>query len=40
MVSPLYKQAHDARPVDQGGFPVAPDGDTVGFGSEGDFSRP
>ena len=39
MVSPAYKQAHDAvTPED--GLPVAPDGQTVGFESEGAFSNP
>jgi hypothetical protein len=40
MVSPLYKQAHDAKPIEPGGFSVAPDGDVVGFASEGAFANP
>ena len=40
MVSPLEKQAHDATPVHGDGLPVAPDGETVGFASEGGFSDP
>ena len=43
MVSPLYKQAHDATALfGTGGsrLLVAPAGDTVGFGSEGDFADP
>ena len=39
VVSPLYKQAHDAFPeFSDGGMPVAPDGNTVGFWSEGVFA--
>jgi hypothetical protein len=40
MVSPLYKQSHDAGPVASFGMPVAPDGETVGFASEGAFAEP
>ena len=41
MVSPLYKQSRDATAISpSGGVPVAPDGNTAGFGSEGDFSNP
>jgi hypothetical protein len=40
MVSPLYKQGHHAESVAEIGIPVAPDGETVGFASEGDFSDP
>jgi Tol biopolymer transport system component len=40
MVSPLYKQGHDATLLTEGGYPAAPNGDTVGFGSEGDFAEP
>jgi hypothetical protein len=40
MVSPLYKQAHDAGRLRGFGFPVAPNGETVGFGSEGAFAEP
>jgi hypothetical protein len=40
MVSPLDKQAHDAKVVTGAGLPVAPDGETVGFESEGAFSQP
>ena len=44
MVSPLYKQGNNARPVSLGegpeSFPVAPDGDTVGFQSVGAFAQP
>jgi hypothetical protein len=38
MVSPLDKQAHDAN-VALGGPLVSPDGDAVGFGSEGAFAE-
>jgi hypothetical protein len=39
MVSPLYKQGHDALPeFSVGGLPVAPDGNTAGFWSEGTFA--
>jgi hypothetical protein len=37
MVSPLDKQAHDAN-VAEGGPLVSPDGDAIGFGSEGAFA--
>jgi hypothetical protein len=40
MVSPPYKQAHDAHLLGEGGIPVAPDGDVAGFESEGAFSEP
>jgi hypothetical protein len=49
MVSPLYKQGNDARPVTElnslnttggGALPVAPDGETAGFESRGDFADP
>ena len=41
MVSPLDKQAHDAETSMQGlGLPVSPDGETVGFTSQGAFSDP
>jgi hypothetical protein len=44
MVSPLYKEGQDARPLieDEGpeALPVAPDGDAVGFFSIGLFSGP
>jgi WD40-like Beta Propeller Repeat len=42
MVSPLYKQTHDAVPVSAGGhgLPVAPGGETVGWSSLGSFSNP
>src|SRR5262249_22444040 len=36
MVSPLYKQSHGVTSVSV----VAPDGETVGFASEGDFGEP
>jgi hypothetical protein len=39
MVSPLYKQSYDAKPTPVG-VPVAPEGETVGFQSEGDFGEP
>ena len=39
MVSPLYKQSHDAGAA-AAGIPVAPDGETAGFGSECDFAEP
>ena len=38
MVSPLYKQGHDAEPDFPIGVPVSPDGETFGFASEGGFS--
>jgi hypothetical protein len=43
VVSPPYKQGHDAEPIDENfvsafGLPVAPDGATVGFESQGAFS--
>jgi hypothetical protein len=40
MVSPLDKQAHNANGVLEYGLPVAPNGNNVGFGSEGDFAEP
>jgi hypothetical protein len=40
MVSPPYKQAHDAHQLVESGLPVAPDGDVAGFESEGAFSEP
>ncbi len=40
MVSPLYKQAHGAGQATDYGTPVSANGETVGFGSEGDFSDP
>ncbi len=40
MVSPLFKQGYDALPVNPEGLMVAPDGETVGFRSEGDFAEP
>src|ERR1019366_3254234 len=41
MVTPLDKQAHDAETSMQGlGLPVSPDGETVGFTSQGAFSDP
>jgi hypothetical protein len=47
MVSPLYKQGNDARPVvrlnsglHSNGFPIAPNGETAGFESRGDFAEP
>jgi hypothetical protein len=44
MVSPLYKQGHSAGHFGgfgpRGGIPVAPNGETVGFSSEGDFAEP
>jgi hypothetical protein len=44
MVSPLYKQGNNARPVALGQgpttFPVAPDGNAVAFQSVGAFSLP
>src|SRR5262245_57501091 len=41
VVSPSYKQGHDATPAFQlGGMPVAPDGNTAGFWSEGVFAGP
>jgi hypothetical protein len=40
MVSPLFKQAHGAGVSTLYGTPVAPNGETVGFASEGDFSEP
>jgi hypothetical protein len=39
MVSPLEKQAHGVFGRAEG-FPVAPNGDAVGFDSEGDFAEP
>src|SRR5262245_36860320 len=39
VISPSYKQGHDAKPsFADGGLPVAPDGNTAGFWSEGVFS--
>jgi hypothetical protein len=39
VVSPNYKQGHDAVPdTSAGGLPVAPDGNTAGFFSEGVFA--
>jgi hypothetical protein len=42
MVSPLYKQAHDAGVLSGGGtgLPVAPSGETVGWASLGSFANP
>jgi hypothetical protein len=40
MVSPLYKQAHGAKGIGFFGIAVAPGGETVGWGSEGDFAEP
>jgi hypothetical protein len=39
MVSPLEKQAHRAEPTNTG-VPVAPDGNVIGFQSEGAFAEP
>jgi len=38
MVSPLEKQAHDAKLGGQLGLPISPNGDAVGFASEGAFA--
>jgi hypothetical protein len=40
MVSPLEKQAHDAKSGPDGGPLVSPDGDAVGYYSEGAFAEP
>ncbi len=39
MVSPLEKQGHDVRPSQLHGYLVAPNGNTVGFESEGNFAN-
>jgi len=38
MVSPLYKQGHDAEPDSPVGVPISADGDAFGWASEGGFS--
>jgi hypothetical protein len=38
MVSPLYKQSHDASIPSEAGLAVSPNGETVGYGSQGDFA--
>jgi hypothetical protein len=38
MVSPPYKQSSDVKEAAPLGIPVAPDGETVGFTSQGDFA--
>ena len=40
MVSPVEKQAHDAKSGPDGGPLVSPDGDAVGYYSEGAFAEP
>jgi hypothetical protein len=40
MVSPLYKQGHDAEGTLSDAIPVAPGGETVGWASLGSFSNP
>jgi hypothetical protein len=40
MVSPPFKQAHDANGVPAFGLAVSPDGETVGYASQGDFAEP
>jgi hypothetical protein len=40
MVSPLEKQAHDAKSGPDGGPLVSPDGQSVGYFSEGAFAEP
>jgi hypothetical protein len=38
MVTPIYKQAHDAGGDGEWGLAVSPSGETVGYASQGDFA--